>query len=79
MNPREIAKDVIFRHGGISKTADLVAAGLEPTDIAQICHAGYLDRVCHGYYQLTQGCADCEEHLRVHKTLIEQMEVPLTS
>ena len=52
MDIRELAKEVIIDKGGIAKSADFVAAGMRAVDVVNMCNAGYLDRVRHGYYQL---------------------------
>ena len=52
MNGLRIAKDIIMRQGGIAKTADFTVAGLSRQRLAQLVHAGYLERVLHGYYRM---------------------------
>ena len=51
---RAVAKNVIGCKGGIAKSADFVAAGIRAVDVVNLCNAGYLDRVRHGYYQLAE-------------------------
>lgn len=63
MNLRERAKEVIINNGGIAKSADFVAAGIRAADVVNMCNAGYLDRVRHGYYQLAEQDASSEEQL----------------
>lgn len=63
MNLRERAKEVIINNGGIAKSADFVAAGIRAADVVNMCNAGYLDRVRHGYYQLAEQGASSEEQL----------------
>ena len=63
MDIRELAKEVIARKGGIAKSADFVAAGIRAVDVVNMCNAGYLDRVCHGYYQLAEQESSSEEQL----------------
>ena len=63
MNLRERAKEVIINNGGIAKSADFVAAGIPAADVVNMCNAGYLARVRHGYYQLAEQDASSEEQL----------------
>lgn len=63
MSIQELAKDVIMSKGGIAKSADFVAAGMRAVDVVNMCNAGYLDRVRHGYYQLAEQDASSEEQL----------------
>ena len=63
MDIREIAKQVIESKGGIAKSADFVAAGIRAADVVNMCNAGYLDRVRHGYYQLAENDTSSEEQL----------------
>lgn len=63
MNLRERAKEVIMSNGGIAKSADFVAAGMRAADVVNMCNAGYLDRVRHGYYQLAEQNTSSEEQL----------------
>lgn len=70
MDIRELAKEVIIDKGGIAKSADFVAAGMRAVDVVNMCNAGYLDRVRHGYYQLAEQDTSSEEQLLA--TLIPQ-------
>lgn len=63
MDIRELAKEVITNKGGIAKSADLVAAGIKAVDVVNMCNAGYLHRVRHGYYQLAESDTSSEEQL----------------
>lgn len=63
MNLHERAKVVIASKGGIAKSADFVAAGMRAVDVVNMCNAGYLTRVRHGYYQLTEQGSVSEEQL----------------
>ena len=54
MNKKEIIKTIINSTDGIAKTADFVAEGLTNYDVANLCKAGYLERIRHGYYQLAK-------------------------
>ena len=63
MNLHELAKDIITSKGGIAKSADFVAAGMRAVDVVNMCNAGYLTRVRHGYYQLAEKYSVSEEQL----------------
>jgi predicted transcriptional regulator of viral defense system len=60
---RLLAKQVIIEKGGVAKAADFVAAGMRAVDVVNMCNAGYLDRIRHGYYQLAEGDTSSEEQL----------------
>lgn len=70
MNLNELAKNVIESKGGVAKSSDFVAAGMRAVDIVNMCNAGFLDRVRHGYYQLAEQPSASEEQLLA--TLIPQ-------
>lgn len=63
MDIREHAKEVVENMGGIAKSADFVAAGMNAVDVVNMCNAGYLDRVRHGYYRLAENEMPSEEQL----------------
>ena len=63
MDIRTAAQKVIMNKGGIAKSADFVAAGIRAVDIVNLCNAGYLDRVRHGYYQMAEQSEATEEYL----------------
>jgi len=56
-------KEVIVNNGGIAKSADFVAAGIRAADVVNLCNAGILSRVRHGYYELTEKSEVSEEQL----------------
>ena len=60
---RTAARKVIMNKGGVAKSADFVAAGIRAVDIVNLCNAGYLNRVRHGYYQMAEQSEAMEEHL----------------
>lgn len=60
---RTVAKHVIESKGGIAKAADFVDAGIRAVDVVNMCNAGYLDRVRHGYYQMAEKDEATEEQL----------------
>lgn len=63
MDVRALAEQVIIAKGGVAKSADFVAAGMRAVDIVNMCNAGYLDRIRHGYYQLAGKDVSSEEQL----------------
>ncbi|MGN0520351.1 MAG: abortive phage infection protein [Candidatus Fimenecus sp.] len=63
MNIREKAKEVVVNKGGIAKSADFVAVGMRAVDVVNLCNAGYLERVRHGYYELAEKSVASEEQL----------------
>ena len=60
---REQVKEVIINKGGIAKSADFVAAGIRAVDVVNLCNAGILSRVRHGYYELAEKSEVSEEQL----------------
>ena len=70
MDIRVAAKAVIESKGGTAKSADFVAAGIRAADVVNLCNAGYLDRVRHGYYQMAEQTETAEEQMLA--TLIPQ-------
>ena len=70
MDIREVARAVVESRGGIAKSADFVAAGIRAVDVVNLCNAGYLDRVRHGYYQMAEQHETAEEQMLA--TLIPQ-------
>ncbi len=65
MDIRKQVKEVIANNGGIAKSADFVAAGIRAADVVNLCNAGILSRVRHGYYELTEKSEVSEEQLLV--------------
>ena len=63
MNLQERAKKVGVDNNGIAKSADFVAAGIRAVDVVNLCNAGFLNRVRHGYYQLAEQAVPSEEQL----------------
>ena len=63
MDIRKQVKEVIVNNGGIAKSADFVAAGIRAADVVNLCNAGILSRVRHGYYQLAEQNVSSEEQL----------------
>lgn len=63
MDKRKNAKAVIAEHGGIAKSSDFVEAGIRGVDVVNLCNAGYLKRIRHGYYRLAGTEEPSEEQL----------------
>lgn len=63
MGNRELAKEIIVSGNGVAKSADFVAAGLRAVDVVNLCNAGFLERVRHGYYSLAEDEIVSEERL----------------
>lgn len=63
MDIRRQVKEVIVNNGGIAKSADFVAAGIRASDVVNLCNAGILSRIRHGYYELTEKSEVSEERL----------------
>lgn len=63
MDIQKQVKEVIINNGGIAKSADFVAAGIRAADVVNLCNAGILSRVRHGYYELTEKNEVSEEQL----------------
>lgn len=63
MDIRKQVKEVIINNGGIAKSADFVAAGIRAADVVNLCNAGILSRVRHGYYEITEKSEVSEEQL----------------
>lgn len=60
---KTVVKQVLIENGGVAKSADFVAAGMRAVDVVNLCNAGYLDRIRHGYYQLAEADTTSEEQL----------------
>lgn len=50
---KDIVKKTINAAYGIAKTSDFISAGLSNHDVASLCKEGYIERIKHGYYQLS--------------------------
>lgn len=67
MNKREILKTVIKDNGGIAKTSDFAAKGINKYEVAVFCQDGIIERIRRGFYQLPQDSI-IEEQL-IHELL----------
>lgn len=63
MKKLDIAKSIIKSNGGIIKTAQLNEAGIQNSEIKKMCESGELERVKHGYYQVTNQIGISEEKM----------------
>lgn len=70
MDKKLVAKEVINSLNGIAKASQLFDAGLSKTDVCKLANEGYLIRVKHGYYSLSNG-ADVPEEQIIKTTLPE--------
>lgn len=63
MNFIQMVNDIVIENGGIAKTSDFVAQGIDAKDIIKLCNEGYLTRVRQGYYRLTSNSYTSEEQM----------------
>lgn len=63
MKKLDIAKLIIKNNGGIVKTAQLNEAGIQNSEIIKMCESGELERVKHGYYQISNRMEISEEKM----------------
>ena len=63
LNKKEILKTVIENNGGIAKTSDFVANGINKYEVAAFCKEGVIERIRRGFYQLPQSKSITEEQL----------------
>lgn len=63
LNKIEILKKVIENNGGIAKTSDFVANGINKYEVAAFCNEGFIERIRRGFYQLRQSNTLSEERL----------------
>ena len=63
MNKIEILKKVIENNGGIAKTSDFVANGINKYEVAAFRKEGFIERIRRGFYQLRQSNTLSEERL----------------
>ena len=70
MDSIQKVNDIVVDNGGIAKTSDFVAQGIDAKEIIKLCNEGYLTRVRQGYYRLTSNSYTSEEQMI--KTLIPE-------
>jgi len=63
MVKQDTAKRVLSASGGVAKTADFLAAGLSKMDVCALHNKGYLERIRHGYYLISDNADISEEQL----------------
>lgn len=63
MKKLDIAKSIIKKNGGIVKTSILNEAGIQNSEIKKMCENGELERVKHGYYQISDKMEISEEKM----------------
>ena len=63
MNKKEILKKVIENNGGIAKTSDFAANGINKYEVATFCKKGVIERIRRGFYQFPQSNSTTEEQL----------------
>lgn len=63
LNKKEIVENVIINNGGIAKTADFAAAGIQNYEVAAFCKEGFIERIRRGFYQLPHSNQITEEQL----------------
>lgn len=63
LNKKEIIKKVIENNGGIAKTSDFAANGINKYEAAALCKEGFIERIRRGFYQLPQSDTPAEEQL----------------
>ena len=63
MNIHNQVRKIVTQQGGITKSADFVAAGISAVQVVYLCNEGYLERVRHGYYSLAEQDAASEEQV----------------
>lgn len=73
----QIVNDTVIENGGIAKTSDFVAQGINAKDIIKLCNEGYLTRIRQGYYRLAGDSYSSEEQMI--KTLIPEGVVCMES
>ena len=63
LNKKEILKKVIENNGGIAKTSDFAANGINKYEVATFCKKGVIERIRRGFYQFPQSNSTTEEQL----------------
>lgn len=63
LSQKEIAHKVLEDNGGIAKTIDFIAAGLNNYEVATLCKQGFIERIRRGVYQVPGNDQIMEEQL----------------
>lgn len=63
MSKIEITNDVFGKVGAIAKASDFVAAGLSNSDVVSLCNQGYIERIRHGFFKLSDADELSEEEM----------------
>ena len=63
LNKKEILKNVIENNGGIARTSDFAANGINKYEVAAFCKEGFIERIRRRFYQLPQSNSASEEQL----------------
>ena len=63
LNKQEILKTVIENNGGIAKTSDFAANGINKYEVAAFCKEGAIERIRRGFYQLPKNKNISEEQI----------------
>jgi len=63
LSKKEILKTVIENKGGIAKTSDFAANGINKYEVAAFCKEGVIERIRRGFYKLPQSNSVTEEQL----------------
>ena len=77
MNIIQKVNGTIVENGGIAKTSDFIAQGINAKDIIELCNEGYITRIRQGYYRLAGDSYSSEEQMI--KTLIPEGVVCMES
>lgn len=63
LDKKEILKIVLENNGGIAKTSDITANGINKYEVAAFCKEGIIERIRRWFYQLPQSKSITEEQL----------------
>ena len=63
LNKKESLIKVIENNGGIAKTSNFAANGINKYEVAAFCKEGIIERIRRGFYQLPQSKSITEEQL----------------
>jgi predicted transcriptional regulator of viral defense system len=63
LDKKEIVQNIIESNGGIAKTSDFAAKGINKYEVAELCKEGIIERLRRGFYQIPQSFVLTEEQL----------------